>query len=96
VLATRGIRLLDWPFDEHRFTGARMSETSPTFRIDAERRAARSADAAGSDRVREIVPGCPETDDWQARHIEEGLRQAEAGELASDEEVARALRRERG
>ncbi|NEN90185.1 MAG: CopG family transcriptional regulator [Okeania sp. SIO3H1] len=31
--------------------------------------------------------------EWQLEHIKEGLRQADAGEFASDEEVAAALAR---
>ena len=31
--------------------------------------------------------------EWQVEHIKEGLRQADAGEFASDEEVAAALAR---
>ncbi|HCU24028.1 MAG TPA: CopG family transcriptional regulator, partial [Deltaproteobacteria bacterium] len=30
---------------------------------------------------------------WQRKHIKEGIRQANAGELASDKEVAQALGR---
>ncbi|NEP87649.1 MAG: CopG family transcriptional regulator [Okeania sp. SIO2C2] len=31
--------------------------------------------------------------EWQVEHIKEGLRQADAGEFASDEEIAAALAR---
>ena len=31
--------------------------------------------------------------DWQREHIEEGVRQAEAGEFASESEVAEAFRK---
>lgn len=77
-----------------------MKRTSLTFRLDEERRAAldRLAEATGHDRaalLEEAVVAYLENHDWHSRHIAECLRQAEAGEFASDEEVARALGRER-
>jgi predicted transcriptional regulator len=75
-----------------------MSKTTVTFRVDEARRQAldRLAEAMDRDRsyvLNEAVAAYLEAQEWQLRHIEEGLRQAEAGEFASDEEVAKALRR---
>ena len=75
-----------------------MSKTTVTFRIDEAKRQAldRLAEAMDRDRsyvLNEAVTAYLEAQAWQLRHIEEGLRQAEAGEFASDEEVAKALRR---
>ena len=75
-----------------------MSKTTVTFRVDEAKRQAldRLAEAMDRDRsyvLNEAVTAYLEAQAWQLRHIEEGLRQAEAGEFASDEEVAKALRR---
>jgi RHH-type rel operon transcriptional repressor/antitoxin RelB len=43
--------------------------------------------------VREAIKAFREMRDWQRAHIEEGLRQADAGEFASPRDVKAAFRR---
>ena len=69
-----------------------------TVRMDAEKRAALDALARATDRdrsylINEAVDAYLAVHRWQIAHIEKGLRQAEAGEFASDEEVAAAYAR---
>ena len=69
-----------------------------TVRLDHEKRAAvdRIAQAVQRDRsfiINEAIDAYLATHRWQVGHIEEGLRQAEAGEFASDEGVAEAFAR---
>lgn len=76
----------------------RMPRESVTFRLDADKRAELDAVAEALDRDRsyllnEAVAAYLEVHRWQLAHIREGLRQAEAGEFASDEEVAAAFDR---
>lgn len=71
---------------------------SVTFRLDAEKRAELDAMGKALDRDRsyllnEAVDAYLEVHRWQLAHIREGVRQADAGELASDEEVAAAFDR---
>jgi RHH-type transcriptional regulator, rel operon repressor / antitoxin RelB len=50
----------------------------------------------GRDRTRalnEAVEPSLDVDQWQTQHIQEGIRQADAGEFASDAEVAAAFSR---
>ena len=75
-----------------------MTRESVTFRLDAERRAELDAVAKALDRDRsyvlnEAVGAYLEVHRWQIAHIREGIRQADAGEFASDEEVAAAFDR---
>lgn len=54
------------------------------------------ADALDRDRsyvLNEAISAYLELYQWQMKHIKEGLRQADAGEFATEEEVAKALRR---
>lgn len=72
--------------------------TSTTLTIDAARRDALDAIAHATHRDRDAVltdaiDAYLEVQRWQADHIAEGLRQADAGEFASDEEVAAAFAR---
>jgi RHH-type rel operon transcriptional repressor/antitoxin RelB len=69
-----------------------------TIRIEAEKRAAVDSVARALQRDRSFVINAAidaylTTHRWHAEHIEEGLRQAEAGEFASEEEVAQAFAR---
>ena len=80
-----------------------MAEAVPvTVRMPAERRAALDALARALDRdrshlVNEAVAQYLEAQAGWAAHLREGLRQAEAGEIASPDEVAEAFgRRLRG
>ena len=73
-----------------------MSKETVTFRIEAEKREALDAIAELMDRDRsyvitEAINAYLEVNQWQIEHIKEGLRQADAGEFASDDEVAAAF-----
>ncbi len=46
-----------------------------------------------SDLLNEAIDSYLQVYQWQLDHIKEGLRQADAGEFASDEEVAAAFAR---
>ena len=75
-----------------------MIRDSVTFRLDAEKRAELDAVAKALDRDRsyvltEAVDAYLAVHRWQLDHIQEGLRQAEAGEFASDDEVEAAFDR---
>ena len=73
-----------------------MSRESVTFRLDAGKRAELDAIAQVLDRDRsyllnEAVDAFLEVHRWQIAHIQEGLRQADAGEFATDAELASAF-----
>lgn len=73
-----------------------VSKETVTFRIEAEKREALDAIAELMDRDRsyvitEAIDAYLEVNQWQLEHIKEGLRQADAGEFASDDEVAAAF-----
>ncbi|MHB0704116.1 CopG family ribbon-helix-helix protein [Roseomonas mucosa] len=75
-----------------------MARDAITVRMDAEKRAALDALARATDRdrsylINEAVDAYLTVHRWQIAHIEEGLRQADAGEFASDEEVNAAFAR---
>ena len=75
-----------------------MPRESVTFRLDAKKRAELDAVAEALDRDRsyvlnEAVEAYLEVHRWHLAHIREGVRQADAGEFASDEEVAAAFAR---
>lgn len=75
-----------------------MNKQTITFRLDPQRRKALDAIAAGLDRDRsyvlnEAISNYLEVHQWQAAHIKEGLRQANAGKFAKDADVAAAFRR---
>jgi len=70
-----------------------MTKETVTFRIDAEKRAILDRLAEKRDRDRsyllnEAVDAYLDVHAWQIAHIEEGLRQAEAGDFADEAEVA--------
>lgn len=69
-----------------------------TVRLDPTKRAEldRLAQATSRDRsflVNEAIDAYLSVHRWQIAHIEEGLRQAEAGEFASEDEVNAAFAR---
>jgi predicted transcriptional regulator len=75
-----------------------VPKESVTFRLDAAKRQELDAVAQALDRDRswvlaEAVEAYLDVHRWQVTQIREGLRQAEAGEFASDEEVAAAFGR---
>jgi len=72
-----------------------MARDVITVRMDAEKREALDALSRAVDRdrsylINEAVDAYLDVQLWQIAHIEEGLRQADAGEFASDDEVAAA------
>lgn len=75
-----------------------MSEEVISVRIASEKKAALDAIAAKIDRdvsfvIEEAVNAYLELHAWQREHIEEGVRQADAGEFASKAEVREAFAR---
>ena len=67
-----------------------------TFRMAEEKKLLIDELAAAQDRDRSYIINQAldvylEVMEWQLAHIEEGLRQAEAGEFASDDEVKAAF-----
>ena len=75
-----------------------MSKDTVTFRLDPNKREALDEIAAGLDRDRTYVLNAAvelflELHRWQVAHILEGIRQADAEEFASDDEVEAAFAR---
>ena len=75
-----------------------MAEETITLRIESDKRAALDAIAAGTGRDRdevleEAITAYLEVHGWQVDHIREGLRQADAGNFATEAEVAAAFAR---
>lgn len=75
-----------------------MARETIAFRIDQGKRAEldRLAKAIDRDRsyvLNEAVDAYLDVHAWQTAHIEEGLRQADAGEFADDADVAAAYER---
>jgi len=75
-----------------------MSEKTISVRIPSEEKAALDAIAAQTDRdlsvvIEEAVSAYLDLHAWQREHIEEGARQAGAGEFASQAEVRAAFAR---
>ncbi len=73
-----------------------MSKETISVRIESDKKAALDAIAAQSDRdlsvvVEEALSAYLELHAWQVEHIEEGVRQADAGEFASEAEVREAF-----
>ena len=69
-----------------------------SFRVDETKRAELDsvAQALGQDRdqlLNAALDACLDLQRWQHDHIAEGLRQADAGEFATDEEVEAAFAR---
>ena len=70
--------------------------TSVSFRIPEEKKFLIDELAAAQDRDRSYIINQAldtylETMEWQLAHVKEGLRQAEAGEFATDDEVKAAF-----
>ena len=75
-----------------------MTKETISFRIDREKKIALDgiADEIDRDRsyvINEAVDAYLEVRQWQLEHIREGLRQAQAGEFATEEEVRQAYAR---
>lgn len=75
-----------------------MAKENITVRLDDAKRAELDQLAAVMDRdrsyvINEAIDAYLDVQRWQLKEIEESLRQADAGEFASDEEVAQAFRR---
>ncbi|MFB2897337.1 CopG family ribbon-helix-helix protein [Aerosakkonemataceae cyanobacterium BLCC-F50] len=75
-----------------------MSQEIITFSLDTEKikaldEIASVFDRTRSDLLKEAIDSYLQVYQWQLDHIKEGLRQADAGEFASDEEVAAAFAR---
>ncbi|GAA0595697.1 ribbon-helix-helix protein, CopG family [Craurococcus roseus] len=75
-----------------------MARDVVTVRLDAEKRAALDALASATDRdrsylINEAIDAYLSVHRWQIARIEKGVRQAEAGDFATDEEVAAAFAR---
>ena len=73
-----------------------MAEETISVRIPSEKKAALDAIAAQTDRdvslvIEEAVTAYLDLHAWQRAHIEEGVRQADAGEFASEAEVDRPM-----
>lgn len=76
-----------------------MSESEKdtvTFRVDTQKKAALDSIAASLDRDRsyvlnEAIRAYIELYGWQLAHVQEGIRQADEGEFASDGEVETAF-----
>lgn len=75
-----------------------MKKKAITFRLDEKKRRAIDAVAASMVRDRsfvlnEAIDNYLAVQQWQIAHIKEGIRQADAGEFATDAEVAAAFAR---
>ena len=75
-----------------------MRKNTITFRVDAKKKKALDAIAAGMVRdrsyvINEAIDNYLDVYDWQVAHIKEGVRQAKAGKFASGAEVAAARAR---
>lgn len=75
-----------------------MTKETISFRIDRGKKNALDGVAAEIDRdrsyvINEAVDAYLEVRQWQLEHIREGLRQAQAGEFATEDEVRQAFAR---
>jgi len=75
-----------------------MGKTTITFRLDTDKRAALDSIAEVNDRDRshvlnEAIDAYLDAHQWQIEHIKKGLRQAQAGQFASEKDVAKAFAR---
>jgi predicted transcriptional regulator len=75
-----------------------MAKETLTVRIEPETRKALDAIAEALDRdrshvVNDALAAYVETHRWQAEHIREGLREAEAGKFVGDKDVKKVLAR---
>ena len=77
-----------------------MSKETISFRIESEKREALDAVASALDRdrsyiINEAIEAYLDIHCWQSDHIREGLRQADAGELATEGEMKTTFSRRR-
>ena len=75
-----------------------MGRTTITLRLDTEKKEALDAIAEVTDRDRsyvlnQAIEAYLDAHQWQIQHIQKGLRQAQAGQFASEKEVAGAFAR---
>lgn len=75
-----------------------MSEETISVRIGSDKKAALDAIAARTHRdlslvIDDALNAYLERHAWQVEHLEEGMRQADAGEFASEAEVSAAFAR---
>ena len=73
-----------------------MAKATVTFRVDTEIKDSLDAIAAATNRdrsgvINEALNAYVDLYQWQADHIREGIRQADAGEFASAAKVKRVL-----
>jgi RHH-type rel operon transcriptional repressor/antitoxin RelB len=77
-----------------------MNRETISFRLETGKKEKLDAIAASLDRDRsyllnEAIDAYLEVHQWHIRHIREGIRQADAGEFASEAQVAAAFARRR-
>lgn len=77
-----------------------MNRETISFRLETDKKEKLDAIAASLDRDRsyllnEAIDAYLEVHQWQIEHIREGVRQADAGEFASEAQVAAAFARRR-
>ncbi len=75
-----------------------MAQTTISFRSDTKKITSLDSIASALDRDRsyvlnEAISAYLELYDWHRTHIKKGLKQADSGEFATEQEVAKALRR---
>ena len=75
-----------------------MGKSTITFRLDSAKREALDTIAEVNDRDRsyvlnEAIDAYLDVHEWQVEHIKQGLRQAQAGQFATEKEVRRAFAR---
>lgn len=75
-----------------------MSKENVTFRLDREKREALDAIAAGMDRdrsylINEAISLYLEMHQWQLEEIQKGVAEADAGDFATEDEVAAVFTR---
>lgn len=77
-----------------------MDKDTISFRLDARKRRALDVIARAQDRDRsyvlnQAIDAYLDVYQWQIEHIQRGLREADAGEFATEAEVAAAFSRRR-
>jgi predicted transcriptional regulator len=77
-----------------------MSRETVSFRLESEKRKALDAVASALDRdrtyiINEAIEAYLDLQRWQMEHIREGLRQADAGEFATEAEMKTTFSRRR-
>jgi RHH-type rel operon transcriptional repressor/antitoxin RelB len=77
-----------------------MNRETISFRLETDKKEKLDAIAVALDRDRsyllnEAIDAYLEVHQWQIRHIQKGIRQADAGEFASEAQVAAAFARRR-